>query len=49
VKAILGYAVMFAIVLGICGIAMMVTGRDNDCSANGGHVRGVFAQECVRP
>lgn len=48
-RAWIAYAVTFVVVAGLCGIAAMDAGRDNACAALGGHVRGVFAQECVRP
>lgn len=48
-RTIIGYAIAFAFVLAICGMAMMVTGRDNECTDRGGHVRGAAAQECVTP
>lgn len=49
VKTLICYAIAIAVVLAVCGMAMLVTGRDNDCTARGGHVRGVAAQECVTP
>lgn len=36
-------------VLAICGGAMHIAGRDHECAAQGGHLRGVFGQECVIP
>lgn len=48
-KTAIGYALALAFVLAICGMAMFVTGRDNDCADRGGHVRGVAAEECVIP
>lgn len=37
------------IVLGICGMAMRATERDNECTEVGGHLEGYIQVECVVP
>ena len=35
-------------VLSICGVAMLVTGRDNACAEKGGTVSGIFGERCSK-
>jgi len=50
---LIGYGILLATVLLICGMAMHITGRDNQCTEQGGHLefsaRSWDGADCIMP